>query len=82
MIGEFLFNIIFAIVRGMLNLLPDISWDVDFGALSYFVDIVRVVSYLLPMQTVTIIVSLIFSIICFRIVISLIKTIWELLPIV
>lgn len=82
MISEFIFNIIFAIVSGMLSLLPDISWNVDSGALSTFLDYVRVASYLLPMDTIGTIVGLIISIITFRIIISLIKTIWEVLPLV
>ena len=82
MISEFLLNIVFGIVSGMLLFLPDISWSVDSAALNTFLDYVRVGSYLLPMDTVGTIVGLVCSIIAFRVIISLIKTIWELLPIV
>ncbi len=76
-----MFNIVYTVVRGLLNLLPDITWSVDTGAVAYFIDICRVVSYLLPMDTIGRIIGLIFIIILFRLVISIIKTIWELLPV-
>lgn len=82
MISEFILNIIFGIVSGMLALLPDISWNVDSSALNTFMDYVRVASYMLPMDTVGTIFGLVCAIISFRIIISLIKTIWELLPLV
>ena len=82
MISEFFLNIVFNIVTGLLGLLPDISWSIDSGAFSYFLDIVRVVGYLLPAQTVYAIVSLIIAINIFKVVISLIKTVWDLLPLV
>ena len=82
MISEFFINIIFSIVTGMLNLLPDISWSVDTTAFGYFIDILRVAGYMLPIRTVGTIASLIVSLTVFRIIISLIKTVWDLLPLV
>ena len=82
MISEFVLNIVFGIVSGLLSLLPDIQWSVDSAALTTFLGYVKVGSYLLPMGTVATITTLIIAIIGFRIVISLIKTIWELLPVV
>mgnify|MGYP004560641209 FL=1 len=80
MISEFFLNIIFKFLSGMLNLLPDVSWSVDTTAFSYFLDIVRIVGYLVPAQTVYAIITLIVAFTVFRIIISLIKTIWDLLP--
>ena len=82
MISEFFLNIVFGIVEGLLNILPNISWDVSTAGLSAFVSILRMVFYLLPMGTITTIITLIISLVIFRFVISLIKTIWELLPLV
>jgi len=82
MIGEFLMNIIFTLVSGFLSLLPEISWSVDSSAWSYFSSIIRVVSYMLPMGTVSAIITLIVALSTFRIIIAGIKAIWDLLPVV
>lgn len=82
MIGEFFLNIIFNIVTGMFSMLPNWTWNVTSGAFGVALNIIRTVSYLLPMSTVGAIVGIIVSITIFRIVISIIKTIWELLPLV
>lgn len=82
MISEFLLNIVFAISTGFFKVAPDISWNVDTGAFTYVRDILSVVGYLLPMNTVRQIVSLIIAITIFRVFVSLGKTIWDLLPIV
>ena len=82
MIGEFLLNIIFTIVSGFLSLLPPIDFSVESTAFDYFLGIVRVASYMLPMGTVSTILGLIVSLTIVRIVIAFIKTIWDLLPVV
>ena len=82
MIGEFLLNIVFKIVTDILSLLPSFEINVDSTAFEYFLGIVRVASYMLPMGTVSAIISLIVSLTIFRIVIAFIKTIWDLLPVV
>lgn len=82
MISEFFLNIIFACVSGMLEILPDLEWSVDTSAFGYFLDTVRVVSYMLPMGTVTAIVALIVDLTIIRIVIAIPKAIWGLLPLV
>ena len=82
MIGEFLLNIVFNIVSGFLSLLPSIDFSVDSTVFEYFLGIVRVAGYMLPMGTVSVILSLIVNLTIFRIVIAFIKTIWDLLPVV
>lgn len=82
MISEFFIDIIFNFVSGMLSLLPDVTWGVDSAAFSYFLDIVDVACYLLPMGTVSAILGVIVSLATFRFIISVIKTIWALLPLV
>lgn len=82
MISEFFINIIFTLVSGMLKLLPDIQWSVDTTAFQYFLDIVKVVGYLLPMDTVSTIIGLIIDLTIFRILIAIPKAIWDLLPMV
>lgn len=82
MISEFFLNIIFALVSGMLSMLPDISWSVDTAAFAPFLNIIRVAGYMLPMDTVVAIVLLVFNFTLVRIVISIVKSIWDLLPLV
>ncbi len=80
MIGEFFLNIVFGIVSRFFALLPEISWDVETSAFSYFLSILQVAGYMFPWNTVLRIVGIIFTISLVRIVISFIKTIWDLLP--
>ena len=82
MISEFFLNIIFKLVTGFLNLLPDINFTVESSAFEYFLGIVQVAAYLLPMGTVMMIIDLIIIFTLLRIVIAVIKSIWDLLPLV
>lgn len=82
MISEFFLNIIFGIVSGMFSMLPDITWSVDSSAFEYVLGIFQVVGYLFPWGTVTAIVSLIIALSIFRVVIAIIKSVWDLLPLV
>lgn len=80
MISEFFLNIVFGFVSGIFEVLPDFVWSVDTSAFMYFQDIIKLAGYLFPWGTVIAIIVLIFDITLFRIVISFIKTIWQLLP--
>ena len=82
MIGEAAIDIVFKIISGFLNFLPDVSWDPGGAAVSFIGDCCASVCYLLPMGAVKGIVSVIVTFTIFKAVISLIKTIWDLLPIV
>lgn len=80
MIIEAILNVMFNFLSGLFGLLPDISWDVSTSAFEYFLDIVRVVGYLMPIKTVSTIITLIVALTVFRIIIAVIKTVWDLLP--
>ena len=80
MIGEFLLNIVFGITSGMFSVLPDISWNVDTTAYTYLLSILKVAGYMFPWHTVTAIAGFVFCIALFRIVVSVLKTLWDLLP--
>lgn len=82
MITEFLLNIVFGISKGFFALAPDISWNVDTSAFAYVRDILLVVGYLLPMETVIAILDLIIALTILRCAIALGKTIWDFLPFV
>ena len=82
MIGEFLLNIVFQIVEWILTSLPEIAIPTMMARDSTFFGMVRCVLYLLPLDTISTIVGLLISIALFRIIIAIIKTIWDLLPVV
>lgn len=82
MICEFMLNIVFNLVTGALNLLPDVSWSVDTSAFQYLLSFIRCVAYLLPWNTVLSILSLIVILSVFRIIIAIVKAVWDLLPLV
>lgn len=82
MIIETMLDIVFRIVEGVLSILPNFSWSVENSFFSSALDLLRVACYLLPMGTVVSIITIINLLLIFRIAISIIKTIWELLPLV
>lgn len=80
MIIEAVLDFVFKVVEGLLGMLPDVQWNIEDTAFTVFLDYVEMVCYLLPMGTILQIVSIVVGLITFKIVISLIKTIWDLLP--
>ena len=80
MITEGLLNVLFLLLQGLLVLLPDVSWNVDSNAFDTFLDIMRFGGYFLPMGTISTIIGIIFVLTLFRIFVSYIKTIWDLIP--
>ena len=80
MIIEGIFDFIFGLANVLFEFLPDI--EIGFGTgFNTFLSIVSSVAYLLPMNTILIMFGIIISLMIFRIVVSVIKTIWQLLPI-
>lgn len=82
MISEFLLNIVFNIVEGALSILPSFDWNINSAFFQGALDVIRLAGYLLPMNTITIMIGIVIFLTLFRIAVSLIKTIWELLPLV
>lgn len=82
MISEFFLNIIFGIASGALSAAPDITFSVDSSVFEFFVDILKMACYLLPMGTVNTIVGIIIAVSGFRVVIAIIRSVWDLLPLV
>jgi len=82
MISEFILNMVFGVLTVFLELLPDITIDVDTSLFSFFMDFLSMVFYLLPMDTVITIAYIVISLTVFRIVIAFIKTVWDMLPLV
>lgn len=80
MIGEFLLNIVFTIVSGVFDMLPDFSWNVNSTFFEYFLSIVKVVGYMLPMGTVSHIIGIIMDLMLLRIAVAFFRTLWDVLP--
>ena len=82
MISEVLLTVVFGVASDLFSLLPDFSWSVDSSFFEYLISFIQMISYLLPWGTVTLICSLVIALSLFRLVVSIIKTIWDLLPLV
>lgn len=80
MILETIINILFVPLEALLSLLPDISWNIENNFLNGILDIFQCVCYILPMRSVVAILTIIIAINVFKFVIALIKTIWQLIP--
>ena len=81
LISEFVLNIVFNIVEGILSRLPVIDISFNSVGLSTFWGLVRCALYMLPGGTITSIIGVLVAIGIFRVVVSFIRTIWDLLPI-
>ena len=82
MVTEFLLNIVWFILKPLLDLLPTVEINIASDTFNIFYNAVEAVCYLLPMSDIIIMVGIVFSITVFRIIVSFIRTIWELLPMV
>lgn len=65
----------------LLALLPAIVIDVDAVVASSAWHWIRAAMYFLPTGTVIIILSIIFALGVFRLIVALVKTIWDMLPV-
>ena len=82
MITEKLIDILFSVAASLLALLPDISWDVNTSAPQYLLDVVRMVCYLLPINTIVSIASATIGFATFRACMAFIRTLKDFLPFV
>lgn len=78
MIVQSLFDFFFGFI---INLFPSVDISIPPGLITGAVEAFQVVFYIVPMATVFAILSITLSLHAFRIVIALIKTLWDLLPI-
>ena len=81
MITQAILSFIFSLLRVVLDILPDFSWSLDTSAGSYFLSIVSLVSYMLPVDTVTMIIGITLDFLLLRIIIAGIRALWDLIPI-
>ena len=82
MITDNLMGIAFSFLEKLLDKLPIMNMDVDFSALNGFLDVLGFALYFFPWAKVVPIVGLILLLQVWRVIISIIRVIWEVLPIV
>lgn len=80
MIVEALFDLLFSILEDFLSFIPDVSWTVEGSFFDVFLDVLKMVCYMFPMDTVTSILTIVIAVNIFRVVIAFIKAVWDLLP--
>ena len=76
-----LFLVIFALVISVLVLLPDIEINKDEVVSSSAFTYIRAAMYFIPAGTVFSILGIILALWTFRVIVAVVKVIWDLLPI-
>lgn len=82
MIIESILNVLFNFFEWIFALLPDWSWNVEASFFSAALDFIRLAGYLLPMDTILTIFVIINCIMGWRIMVALLRMIWDVLPLV
>lgn len=86
MIVEKIIDFLFLVVKGLLSLLPGVSYTASlasrWGSFTTFWGYVQMVAYLLPLSTLISIITLVIAISLFRLAVSVIRAVWDLLPFV
>lgn len=81
MITDSLLGIVFNFVSGLFELLPFMDISVDLSVSNTFLDIIGGVLYFFPWQKVLPILSIIIMLQVWRIMMSIIKALWSVIPI-
>lgn len=80
MITETLINLLFLPIKGILSLLPDVSFTVKADMFTKFLEVLRLVGYVFPMGTVATVLGLTVSLMLLRIMIALVRFVRSMLP--
>ena len=80
MIIDKVLDVLFAFLEAVLSKLPVMNMDVDFSVLNGFMDVLGFALYFFPWAKVLPILGLIMILQVWRIVVSIIRTVWEVLP--
>lgn len=82
MIVQGLLNVLFKFLEWVFALLPDWSWNVEASFFSSALDFIRLAGYLLPMDTIITIIMIINVLMAWQITVAILRTIWDVLPLV
>lgn len=80
MVTDKLLDIVFNFLMSVLDKLPVMNISVDLSVINGFLNIVGSILYFFPWQKVAPILAIILLLQVWRILISIIKTIWSVLP--
>lgn len=80
MILEILFNLVFGILDGALNLIPQIPISYPAEHINTFISLVESAYNIVPMNTILTILALNFAIVNFRIIYNIFLKVWSMLP--
>ncbi len=80
MVTDKLLDIFFNFLESILDKLPVMNISIDFSAVRGFLSVVGTALYFFPWQKVAPILAIILLLQMWRILVSIIKTIWSLLP--
>lgn len=80
MVTDKLLEIVFGFLEKMLDKLPVMNISIDFSVVKGFLSVVGTALYFFPWQKVAPILAVIVLLQVWRILISIIKTIWSVLP--
>lgn len=82
MIFNLLLGVLQVVVNVLLAPLAVLNFVVDIvSSVSIVSEFIKVIAYLLPWSSITPLITIVIAIFGFRAIIALIKTIWDLLPI-
>lgn len=88
MVTEKILDFFFLVADKLLSFLPELTYSQSiapqnyWGRYSSFWKYLEMVAYLLPLNTLAIIVTLVLAFSLFRIAVSVIRSVWDLLPFV
>lgn len=80
MIADKLLDIVFNFLEKMLDKLPIMNISIDFSTVQSFLSVVGTALYFFPWQKVAPILAIIILLQVWRILVSIIKTIWSVIP--
>ena len=82
MITDVVLALVLKIVSPLLGLLKPINIVVNSVYIDYVFDVVSGIMYFLPVDTINTIIGIMISLWVFRVVISFLRALWSILPIV
>lgn len=80
MILEGLFTLLVAALTGFFSAVPDVSWSCDSLVYQNAVSLIQGICYLMPSGAVVAITSFVFSLMAFRVLVAVLKTIKGMIP--
>lgn len=80
MIVQGILDILFGVITIVLGMLPITSFAFDLSSLGVFFDIITSVNYVIPLSTALQILFIVIGLQVFRIVVALVKLLWDVIP--